>query len=196
MLSQLLPALRLVLILAVFTGIIFPCMITAISQICLSHQANGSLVTENGKIVGSELLGQQFNRPEFFHPRPSAAGSGYAGEASGGTNLGPTSKKLIEGDTSFSGLKQLAQQYRTENKLSVSVRVPVDAVTRSGSGLDPSISLANAELQTPRVANKRGLPETKVRELVNRYTENRPFGILGEPAVNVLKLNRALQALK
>lgn len=196
MINQIVPAVRITLVLAVFTGLLFPCAITAIAQICFPKQANGSLVVENGKVTGSELLGQQFSKPEFFHPRPSAAGNGYAGEASGGTNLGPTSKKLIEGDGSFAGVKQLVEQYRRENHLPAQSKVPVDAVTRSGSGLDPAITPANALLQASRVARERNVPFEQLQDLIKANTEERTLGFIGEPAVNVLRLNLALDSLK
>lgn len=195
MLSQLLPAIRTNLVLALLIGLAFPCAITAVSQVCFPHQSNGSLVVRNDKIVGSSLLGQAFSKPEFFHSRPSAAGSGYAGEASSGTNFGPTSKKLILGDESFQGVKQQAEVYRKENNLLPDAKVPVDAVTRSSSGLDPGITPANALLQVARVAKARNLEESKVRDLVKKYTRDRDLGILGEPTVNVLALNLELESL-
>jgi K+-transporting ATPase ATPase C chain len=166
------------------------------------EQANGSLIRRDGGVVGSSLIGQGFSRPEYFHPRPSAAGSGYTGEASGGTNLGPTSAKLLDGqpddpktkdtDESFAGVKQLVESYRKENRLTPDARVPVDAVTRSGSGLDPHISQANALLQVGRVAAARGKSPQELQELVRRFTEGRDLGLLGEPRVNVLLLNLEL----
>jgi K+-transporting ATPase ATPase C chain len=200
MFKQAITALRATIVLAVLTGIIFPLIITGIAQALFPHQANGSLITDrSGKTIGSSLLAQRFVRPEYFHPRPSAAGSGYAGEASSGTNLGPTSAKLILGqkddpatkdfDESFAGIKQLAESYRAENSLPSDYAVPVDAVTRSGSGLDPDISVPNALLQAPRVAKARKLPESVVKDLLARHTEERQFGFLGEPRVNVLTLN-------
>lgn len=198
MFKQLLPGLRATLVLALYTGVIFPLVIWIIAQTCFSSQANGSLITSDDKktIVGSELIGQAFTKPQYFHPRPSAAGAGYAGEASGGTNLGPTSRKLILGDKDFAGIKQLVETYRQENKLPSDFAVPVDAVTRSGSGLDPHISPINASLQAARVAQARLIPESIVRDLIKRFTEDRQLGFLGEPRVNVLKLNIALDKLK
>lgn len=195
MLSQLLPAIRTNLVLALLIGVAFPCAITAVSHVCFPHQSNGSLMVRNDKIVGSSLLGQAFSKPEFFHSRPSAAGTGYAGEASSGTNFGPTSKKLILGDESFQGVKQQAEVYRKENNLLPDSKVPVDAVTRSSSGLDPGITPANALLQVARVAKARNLEESKVRDLVKKYTRDRDLGILGEPTVNVLALNLELESL-
>jgi K+-transporting ATPase ATPase C chain len=197
MLSQLISGLRATLVLALYTGIIFPFVITGIAQVAFPRSANGSLVTDaGGTIVGSSIIAQSFTKPEYFHPRPSAAGSGYAGEASGGTNLGPTSKKLIEGDSGFPGVKQLADAYRKENNLAGDALVPVDAVTRSGSGLDPHISTANAALQIARVAKTRGLDEAFVKGIVNKYTEDRDLGFLGEPRVNVLLVNLDLDRNK
>jgi len=203
MLKQCLTAIRATLVLALLTGIIFPFAITGISHVLFPHQANGSLVTDrNGAVIGSSLLAQGFVRPEYFHPRQSAAASGYAGEASSGTNLGPTSSKLILGqkddpatkdvDESFAGVKQLAEKYRVENGLAYNYPVPVDAVTRSGSGLDPDISIDNALLQLPRVAKARKLPQSVVQDLLTKNTESRQIGFLGEPRVNVLMLNVAL----
>ncbi len=202
MIKQLRPALLSVLVLTVLTGLIFPLFITAIAHIAFPHQAKGSLVTQNGKVVGSELIGQNFTAPGYFHPRPSAAGSGYDGANSSGTNLGPTSSKLIKGieddpatkdtDESYSGIPQLAAAYRKENNLTSSTRLPADAVTRSASGLDPHISPANATLQAARVAKARGMGVDAVKQLVAQSTEGRQFGILGEPRVNVFRLNRAL----
>src|SRR5262249_15990945 len=150
------------------TGLLFPCVITAVAQVAFPHQADGSLVhNRSGQIIGSELLAQGFAKPEYFHPRPSAAGSGYAGEASAGTNLGPTSSKLLDGlkddpstkdvDESYSGVRDLIDGYRKDNELDQTQPVPVDAVTRSSSGLDPHISVGNAVLQVKRVANGRHL---------------------------------------
>ncbi len=194
MIRQLAPAIRSTLTLALYTGIVFPLLILALGQLFFPHQANGSLIRQGDRIVGSELLGQTFAKPEYFHSRPSAAGSGHAGEASSGTNYGPTSKKLILGDESFAGIKQLAESYRSENGLPAGAKVPVDAVTRSSSGLDPHISPSNAYLQAQRVATARHLPEATVRELIKEYTQDRDLGIFGEPRVNVLKLNLALDS--
>jgi len=193
-------------VLAILTGIIFPLAVTAISQALFARQANGSLITDgNGTVIGSTLLAQRFVKPGYFHPRPSAAGSGYAGEASSGSNLGPTSAKLILGqnddpatkttDESFSGIKQLAEGFRTENGLPAKCEVPVDAVTRSGSGLDPDIGVSNAKLQVGRVAKARKLPESVVQDLIDKHTQSRQFGFLGEPRVNVLMLNLDLDQM-
>ena len=205
MLKQLRPAIMSLLVLTVVFGFGFPFVITAIAQVAFRHQANGSLITKNGKPIGSELIGQNFTKPAYFHPRPSAAGNGYDASSSGGTNLGPTSDKFINGvhkklpngkddPNNFDGIKDLAAAYRKENGLPANALVPADAVTRSASGLDPDISPANAQLQAARVAKARGVSEDKVRDLVYKNTDGRELGILGEPRVNVLKLNLALDA--
>ncbi len=206
MIKQMLPALKATIVLAVLTGLLFPLVITLIAQFFFPKQANGSLITnKTGKIIGSELIGQQFTSSQYFHPRPSAAGSGYAAEASSGTNLGPTSSKLINGqlddlstkniDESFVGIKQLAQNYAVENLLSQNEKPPVDAVTRSASGLDPHISEANAFFQARRIAKVRALPLEQIISLIKKHTEERQFGIFGEPRVNVLTLNLALEEI-
>ncbi len=203
MLRQLRPAVLSVLVFMVLLGIVFPGAITAVSQLAFHRRANGSLIERGGAVVGSELIGQGFARPAYFHPRPSAAGSGYDASASSGTNLGPTSDKLIEGihkklpsgqddPGNFDGIKDLAAAFRAENGLPADAPVPPDAVTRSASGLDPEISPANADAQVARVAKARSLPESRVRGLVARYTSGRQLGFLGEPRVNVLLLNLAL----
>jgi K+-transporting ATPase ATPase C chain len=203
MFGQMRPAIMSVLVMTVVFGLLFPLAITAVAQVAFRHQANGSLIEQGGKVVGSELIGQNFTAPGYFHPRPSAAGSGYDASASGGTNLGPTSDKLINGihkklpngkddPGNYDGIKDLAVAYRKENGMPDNAPVPSDAVTRSASGLDPEISPANADLQVGRVAKARGLTEDQVRSLVGENTAGRTFGILGEPRVNVLKLNLAL----
>jgi len=203
MFGQMRPAIMSVLVMTVVFGLLFPLAITAVAQVAFRHQANGSLIEQGGKVVGSELIGQGFSAPGYFHPRPSAAGSGYDASASSGTNLGPTSDKLINGihkklpngkddPGNFDGIKDLAAAYRKENGMPDNAPVPADAVTRSSSGLDPEISPANADLQVARVAKARGLTEDQVRSLVGENTAGRTFGILGEPRVNVLKLNLAL----
>jgi K+-transporting ATPase ATPase C chain len=204
--AQIFPAIRATLVLALLLGLVFPLAMTLISQLIFPEQAGGSLIrNKDGQVIGSRLLAQQFTKPGYFHPRPSAAGSGYAGEASGGTNLGPTSSKLINGipddpatpaNESFDGIKQLAERYARENLLTPQEKAPVDAVTRSGSGLDPHISLANAKFQARRVAKDRGLTEAQVGDLIIKNTVPRQFGFLGEPAVNVLTLNMALDEMK
>lgn len=183
---QLRPALVGFIVLTLLTGGLFPIAIFAIAQEAFPRQAAGSLAIEKGEVVGSHLIGQPFTRPDYFHPRPSAAGSGYDGTASGGTNLAPSNPKLAL------SVARLANRYRQENGLTASALVPIDAVTSSGSGLDPDISPRNADLQTPRVARARGLPEDQVKALVEDNTQGRPFGVLGEARVSVLDLNLAL----
>ena len=203
MLKQLRPAIVSVLVFMILTGLIFPSVITMIAKAIFPHQAGGSLIEQNGKVVGSEIIGQNFTAPGYFHPRPSAAGGGYDASSSGGTSLGPTSDKLINGihkklpdgkddPSNFDGIKDLAAAYRMENGLPGNAPVPSDAVTRSASGLDPHISPANAALQVARVARARELSEDQVQKLVAENTAGRQLGFLGEPAVNVLKLNLAL----
>ena len=171
------------LLLAVLCGGIYPVAVWAVGRVLFSGKANGSLVKVDGNVVGSSLLAQGFTAPKYFHPRPSAAGKGYDAASSLGTNLGPTSKKLIE------DVKQRVADYRTENVLPPDVRVPADAVTSSASGLDPHISLANAMHQAGRVAAARGLTKEEVLKRVRAHAEGRTLGILGEPRVNVLMLN-------
>lgn len=204
MAKQIIISIRITIIMLLIVCGAYPLLIWGISQAAFHHQANGSLVTDaQGKVVGSELLAQSFTKPEYFHPRPSAAGNGYDPTASSGTNLGPTSDKLINGihkklpngkddPNNFDGVKDLAAAYRKENNLESKALVPVDAVTRSASGLDPHISPANAALQIPRVAKARGISEDKLKKLVNACMQGRSLGFLGEPNVNVLKLNLAL----
>lgn len=205
MTKQLLISIRTTIILLIIVSGIYPLVVWAISQAVFGHQANGSLIKNAaGQVVGSELLAQGFTRPEYFHPRPSAAGNGYDSTQSGGTNLGPTSDKLINGihkpnlkngqpdPSDFDGVKDLAADYRQENNLPPNTPVPVDAVTRSGSGLDPDISVANADIQAARVASARGVSTAAVLNLVQSNTSGRALGFLGEPAVNVLMLNLAL----
>jgi K+-transporting ATPase ATPase C chain len=166
---------------------LYPLVIYGAAQLFFPDKANGSLIEgKDRKLVGSELLGQMFTGEKYFHPRPSAAGTGYDATSSGGTNLGPTSQKLID------SVKSAVEQFRKENHLGPEVLIPADAVTSSGSGLDPHISPANAQLQIARVAQARGMDSAKVGTLVDKYTDHRQFGILGDPGVNVLKLNLAL----
>jgi potassium-transporting ATPase KdpC subunit len=181
-------ALLMTVVLLMLLGVVYPLLMTGIAQVALPTQANGSLVRDaTGNVVGSSLLAQGFTQPQYFHPRPSAAGSdGYDATASGGSNLAPNNQKLID------NVSDRVAAYREENHLGNDVQVPVDAVTTSASGLDPDISPANALLQAPRVARARNMSEDQVRNLVNQHTEGRTFGILGEPRVNVLKLNLAL----
>ncbi|PWT94675.1 MAG: potassium-transporting ATPase subunit C [Candidatus Melainabacteria bacterium] len=206
MLRHMMPAIRATLLIAFLSGLFFPALITVLAQLMFPDQANGSLLRNHkGEVIGSKLIGQNFSRREYFHPRPSAAGSGYAGEASSGTNLGPTSAKLFLGqsddpaskdiDESFAGVKQLAEKYREENHFSKNEKVPVDAVTRSGSGLDPHISQANALMQARRIAKARSIDLNVITDIIEKHTESRDLGIFGEPRVNVLMLNLALDQL-
>ena len=177
------------LVLAVVCCGIYPLIVFGISQALFHDKANGSLIVDpNGTVRGSKLLGQGFADAKYFHPRPSAAGNGYDATSSGGSNLGPTSRKLND------AIKERVAAYRAENRLSETEPVPADAVTASGSGLDPQISLRNAELQTPRVAKARAVSEEKLRELIKQNTDARDLGLLGDPGVNVLTLNRALDS--
>lgn len=186
MLKQLAPALKMTVLLTVLTGLIYPGVVTGVCQALFRSQANGSLVTQNGQIVGSTLLAQNFTKPEYFHPRPSAAGNdGYDPTASSGSNLGPTSQKL------FDRVKASAEQFRKENP-DYAGPIPADALTASGSGLDPEISVANASAQAARVAKARGASASTIDSLISTATEGRDLGFLGEPRVNVLKLNLAL----
>ncbi|HEV3147960.1 MAG TPA: K(+)-transporting ATPase subunit C [Chthoniobacterales bacterium] len=168
---------------------VYPLVIFGISQALFHDKANGSLILDkDGTVRGSKLLGQAFTAEKYFHPRPSAAGNGYDAANSGGSNLGPTSQKLKD------AIKDRVEAYRKENGLSENESVPADAVAASGSGLDPHISLPNAEMQTPRVAKARGLSEDQVRALVQQNTDGRDLGVLGDPSVNVLELNLALDS--
>jgi potassium-transporting ATPase potassium-binding subunit len=185
-------ALAAVAVLTLLTGVVFPVVLAVPARALFSRQAAGSLIDRDGAVVGSGLVGQAFSSPGYFHPRPSAAGAGYDATASGGTNLGPASPKLRDGDADFAGVRQLADAYRRENGLALDVLVPADAVTRSGSGLDPHISPANAELQVARVALARHLSEDAVRRLVAASTRGPQLGFLGQSRVEVLPLNLAL----
>jgi K+-transporting ATPase ATPase C chain len=186
---QLLPALRIVLVLTVLLGLAYPLVVTGVAQALFSNKADGSFVTVNGQKVGSSLLGQRFTKPEYFHPRPSAAGDGYDAMASGASNLGPTNPALIN------DVKKAAVAYRKENGLPARYAVPIDAVTSSASGLDPGISVANAKLQAPRVADARGLTVDQVMKVIDAHTNNRSLGFMGEKWVNVLEANVALDKL-
>jgi K+-transporting ATPase ATPase C chain len=195
---------RIAIVLLVIVCGIYPLVIWGLGNALFPYQANGSLIRDSsGKIVGSSLIAQGFSKAQYFQPRPSAAGSGYDPTQSSGTNLGPTSDKLINGvhlppvkgqpnPGNFDGVKDLAAEYRTENGLSADALVPVDAVTRSGSGLDPHITPLNASLQAPRVAKARGITVDQVKDLIAKNTDGRSLGFLGEPGVNVLELNVAL----
>src|ERR1700747_629876 len=238
MLKQLGPGLRFTLALTILTGLLYPAVMTGVSELIFPKQANGSLVTVNSKVVGSSLIGQSFAKPEYFHTRPSAAGNGYDATASSGTNLGPTSAKLLHGTTKmddkknevvdFDGIDDRIVHYCVDNEISYESSVPLDqfkdshgdlddvklikafnddkaplvftpkspipqdAVTASASGLDPHITPANAEMQATRVAKARGVPGDQVKQLVPQFTERPDWGIFGEPHVNVLLLNVAL----
>lgn len=238
MLKELGPGLRMMIIFTILTGLVYPAVMTGISHVIFPKQADGSLVTVNGKVVGSSLIGQNFSKDEYFHPRPSAAGNGYDATASSGSNLGPTSAKLLRGTTKmddkknevvdFDGISLRLVHYCLDNNLPYEssipldqfknakgdfdevklikafnddknplvfkpkVAVPADAVTGSASGLDPHISTANAEIQAGRVANARKASADQVKQLIAQSTEKADLGFLGEPRVNVLMLNIAL----
>jgi len=240
MVKELKAGFLMMVVMTVLTGLIYPAVITAVAQVVFHDQANGSLITSNGQVVGSRLIGQNFAKPEYFHPRPSAAGSsGYDPTATAGTNLGPTSAKLLNGTTKtddktkqevvdFDGIKDRVVHYAVDNGLEYESSVPLDkfkddkgnlddvklikafnddkapltfrsktpipadAVTASASGIDPHISPRNAEIQAARVAKARGVAADQVLAVVAEHTEGRTLGILGEPRVNVLELNLAL----
>jgi K+-transporting ATPase ATPase C chain len=186
LIRQLRPAFLAVVAFTVICGLAYPLAVTAIAQVGWRDKANGSLIERNGVVVGSKLVGQQFTSPQYFHPRPSAAGDGYDGAASSGSNFGPTNEEYL------ATVADRVAAYRKENGLGPTELVPVDAVTASGSGLDPEISVRNAELQAPRVAEARGIELDEVLALIKDHTSERPLGILGDPGVNVLELNLAL----
>ena len=188
MLGQLLPAVRIVLVLAVLTGMLYPALVTGIAQAIFPKQANGSLIEANGKVIGSELIGQKFSKPEYFQGRPSAAGDGYDAANSGASNFGPTNQKLVD------RIKADAEKFHKENP-EFSGPIPADLLTASASGLDPHLSPASAAAELPRVAKARGVSPAQVQELLDRHTESRQLGFLGEPRVNVLKLNLALDLM-
>src|ERR1700681_1130202 len=238
MLKELKPAFMMMLVMTVLTGLIYPAVITGIAQAVFRDQANGSLILANGQVVGSRLIGQNFTKPEYFHPRPSAAGNGYDPTASAGSNLGPTSAKLINGTTKvdekknevvdFDGIEDRIVHYCVNNDIpfdssmpldtfkdaqgnlddvklikafnddkapmvfTPKTPIPADAVTASASGLDPHISPGNAQVQAARVAKARGVSVEQVQELVTQHTDGRALGFLGEPSVNVLELNLAM----
>src|ERR1700730_16512885 len=237
--KELKPAFMMMLVITVLTGLVYPAVITGIAQAVFRDQANGSLIVSNGQVVGSRLIGQNFTKPEYFHPRPSAAGSGYDPTASSGSNLGPTSAKLINGTTKidekkheivdFDGIEDRIVHYCVDNDIpfdssmpldtfkdaqgnlddvkvikafnddkaplvfTPKAPIPADAVTASASGLDPHISPGNAQAQATRVAKARGISVEQVQELIAQHTEGRALGFLGEPTVNVLQLNLALE---
>lgn len=201
MIKELRPLAVVAVALILLTTVIYPLLVTAIGQVAFRRQANGSIVHVSGQDVGSSLVGQNFTADWYFQGRPSAAGTGYDAGNSSGSNLGPTSDKLINGiaddpdtadiDESFAGIKQRAEAYRIANGLTAGQVLPSDSVTASASGLDPHISPANARLQVERVAAARSATATEIRALVDEFTEGRTFGFIGEPRVNVLKLNIA-----
>lgn len=186
--KQIRPAIVMTLSLMVITGFIYPGLVTGIAQLLFPRQANGSLVERGGRPVGSSLIGQGFSAPYYFHPRPSAAGSGYVGDSSGGTNLGPTSRKLAD------SMIAPAIDSAIKNDGAVKGQIPSDMVTSSGSGLDPDISPANAALQVARVSRERSASIEAVQALVAAHTRGRQFGLFGEARVNVLLLNLALDS--
>lgn len=199
---ELRPLFAVTAILFVITAVIYPLAVTGVAQGVFPEQANGSLIEVDGREVGSRLIGQPFTEPHYFHGRPSAAGDGHDAAASSGSNLGPTSDKLLNGvaddpatadvDESFAGIAQRVQQFREENGLPADAEVPADAVTASGSGLDPHVSPATVRLQVARVAAARGADEAAIADLVESHVEDAFLGIIGEPRVNILKLNIAL----
>lgn len=183
---QLLPALRMTLVMTVLTGLIYPGIVTGLCQMLFPSRANGSLINVNGRIVGSALIGQNFSKPQYFHPRPSAAGNdGYDASASNATNYGPTNQKLID------RVKADVDKFRKENP-DYNGPIPADLLTTSGSGLDPDLSPASALAQAPRVAQVRGVSLEQVQQVIAQNTEGRTLGFMGEPRVNVLALNLEL----
>src|SRR5437660_2648468 len=186
--QELKPAFLMMVVMTILTGLVYPAVVTGLAQAMFHDQANGSLIVTNGQVIGSRLIGQNFSRPEYFHPRPSAAGNnGYDPTATGGSNFGPTSAKLVD------RVKASIEQYRKENP-DFTGTIPADAVTASASGLDPDISVENATVQAGRVARARGTSVDEVQRLVAEHTEGRGLAFLGEPHVNVLQLNLALDA--
>jgi potassium-transporting ATPase KdpC subunit len=188
LIKQIYPAVAMTVVLTVLFGLVYPLVVTGLAQAIFPDKAAGSLIEKDGKVIGSRLIGQPFSGEGYFHSRPSAAGQGYDGVSSGGTNLGPTSKKLIEEQVGVA-----AKARREENPGSP---IPVDLVTSSASGLDPHITPAAAEFQLPRVARARQMSQDEVRRLVRQHTEGRQFGVLGEARVNVLELNLVLDEVR
>src|SRR5271166_75269 len=185
--KNLLIAVLMTIVTTILLGIIYPLVVTGIAQLIFPHKANGQLISQNGKLIGSHIIGQPFAGPGYLHSRPSAAGSGYDAANSGGTNLGPTNRQLID------RVKADVAHLQAENP---GQPVPIDLVTTSASGLDPDITPAAAEFQVPRLAGERGLSEDQVRQIIRQYTQGRQLGFLGEPRVNVLEVNLALDQLK
>ncbi len=199
---QLFPAVVMLALFTVLTGVVYPLAMTAFAQVAFNDKANGSLVERDGQVVGSSRVGQEFTGESYFHPRPATDGYASGPGSSYGSNEGPTSERFLLGEddpdtagvdeSETSGVDDRVRAYREENGLAADAEVPVDAVTGSASGLDPHISVANARLQAARVAQARGLDEATVDDLIQRYTDGRSLGFLGEPGVNVLELNLAL----
>ena len=184
--KQIIPGIRVTLLLTVLTGLVYPGIITGLCQMLFPKQANGSLLYKDGKVIGSSLIGQNFSRPEYFQPRPSAAGSdGYDATSSTGSNLGPTSQKLSD------RVKAAAEKFRKENP-DYTGPIPADLLTASGSGLDPHLSPASASVQVARISKARRVDMQPVQALIAEYTEGRALGFIGEPRVNVLALNTAM----
>lgn len=186
-LKQIYPAIAITVVLTVLLGIIYPLVVTGLAQVMFPAKAAGSLIEKDNKVIGSSLIGQPFTGPGYFHSRPSAAGTGYDATASGGTNLGPTNQKLMD------NVKTAADSLHEENP---GTPIPIDMVTASASGLDPHITPAAAEFQVARISRERGLSSDEVRRLVREHTEGRQFGLLGEPRVNALELNLALDKFR
>lgn len=185
---QIVPGLLILIVFTVLTGLIYPLVVTGVAQVAFPSRANGSLIKRDGRVVGSKLIGQNFTAGRYFQPRPSAAGDGYDAMSSSASNLGPSNQELI------ADVRKRVAVYRRVNHVPAGAAVPVDAVTASGSGLDPDISRANARLQAPRVARARGLPPRDVLEAIDDHAVGRSLGFLGEPGVNVLELNVALDS--
>src|SRR5580692_12854518 len=184
--KNLITAILMTLATTVLLGIVYPLVVTGLAQLLFPQKANGQLIQANGKVVGSRIIGQAFSGPTYFHSRPSAAGYGYQADNSNGTQLGPTNHQLTD------RVKADAASLQAENP---NAPVPIDLVTTSASGLDPDITPAAAAFQVPRVAKARHLPESTITDLVARFTQGRTFGVIGEPRVNVLELNMALDVL-
>jgi potassium-transporting ATPase KdpC subunit len=191
LMKELKSAVLATLMLAILLCGIYPLVVWGVAQVVFPRQANGSLINSNNRVIGSSLIGQAFSGANYFHPRPSAAGAdGYDAASSGGSNLGPLSQKLMD------QVSERVAAYRAENQVPPGTAVPADAVTASASGLDPHISVANAAMQAARVARARGIPENEIIKVARQFTEGPDLGFLGEPRVNVLRLNLALDALK